>query len=66
MGLYVEIMCDVMKEWQEGSGHIHMRCVSHRGDNPQGHTVAEARKQAKRQGWLVVKGYDVCPNCKED
>lgn len=65
MGLYVEVMCDERKEWPEGSHRLNHRCYSDRNDNPQGHTVAEARKAARKQQWLVRGSYTVCPGCVE-
>jgi hypothetical protein len=67
MGLYVEVMCDRRLPWPNGErGHIINRCYSDRNDNPQGHTVAQARKAAKKQGWLIESGgYCVCPNCRK-
>jgi hypothetical protein len=66
MGLYVEVMCDVRKEWPktaEYAGKLRARCESYNSDNPQGHTVAEAKKAAKAAGWKVRGGVTVCPGC---
>ena len=65
MGFYVEVMCDELKDWPANSGHLYNRCTTHRGDNPQGATVGEARKEAKRQGWIVKGDYACCPDCRE-
>ena len=63
MSLYVEIMCDELKEWPENSGHLYNRCTTHRGDNPQGGSIAEAKKEAKLQGWKISGNYACCPDC---
>lgn len=63
MGLYVEIMCDVMKEWPTGTNHLYNRCFSNSGNNAQGHSIKEAVQEARRQGWLIRGLYAVCPNC---
>lgn len=68
MGLYVEVMCDEMKEWPKTppyASKINNRCWSHENANPQGRTVRQARKEAKKQGWTVSGNYACCPACKE-
>lgn len=68
MGLYVEVTCDVRKGWPKVplyEGQIIHRCLSHRSDNPQGGTVADARKAAKKQGWYVEAYYAICPECRK-
>ncbi len=67
MGLYVEVMCDLRLPWPDGwRGHLVNHCYSDRNNNPQGRTPAEARKTARKQGWLVeASGYCVCPNCRK-
>ena len=66
MGLYVEMMCDVRKAWPRTDayrGKLENRCISDRSDNPQGHTIAEARREAKQQGWKLNGDWACCPNC---
>lgn len=66
MSIYVEIMCDELREWPENSGYIYNRCVTNRGDNPQGSTVSDAKKEAKKQGWKVIGNYACCPACLKE
>ncbi|RWK39292.1 hypothetical protein [Mesorhizobium sp.] len=66
MGLYVEIMCDERKNWPgtpEYAGKIEHRCWSNRNDSAQGYSVAQARKEAKKQGWKIIGRYACCPGC---
>jgi hypothetical protein len=65
MGLYVEVMCDERKEWPaDGECRLYHRCLSHNNENPQGPTVAIARQEAKRTGWVIRREYACCPRCK--
>lgn len=66
MALYVEIHCDVMKEGRDPRDILKALCWSHSNNNPQGHSAASTRKQAKREGWKVGPGnYAVCPGCQD-
>lgn len=69
MGLYVEVHCDVRKDGYVKVGPNNSnsyRCWSARSDNAQGRTVAEARSEARKQGWKVGPGNSaVCPGCKK-
>lgn len=67
MSLYVEIMCDVRRmdreHWCRWGRH---RCASNQGDNPDGNSTADARREAKRLGWKVGPGnHAVCPGCQD-
>lgn len=66
MGLYVEVMCDVRLDtgyWQDRPPYNYVTCHSAANNNPQGTTVASARKAAKKAGWLVQGSRTVCPYC---
>lgn len=63
MSIYVEVMCDVRKLWPPNSGHLYNRCVTDRGDNPQGSSIAEAKEEAKCLGWKVKGNHACCPDC---
>lgn len=63
MGLYVEVMCDVRDETPLSVGSIHHRCESHENDNPQGHSIGEARRAARKAKWIVIGNFTCCPNC---
>lgn len=70
MGLYVEVMCDRRLEtgyWQQNPPYGYVRCFSQdNNNNPQGPTIAAARKAARKDGWLVESsGYCVCPYCRK-
>lgn len=64
MGLYVEVMCDLKLSGSKPGNILVHKCISDRGDNPQGYSVASARKDARAQGWKVGPGNKaVCPGC---
>lgn len=65
MALYVEVMCDVRSaEGQDPRDPFAHFCWSDRNDNPQGGNVADAKAEARRQGWHLGRGRRaVCPNC---
>ena len=68
MGLYVEVMCDVRLDtgyWQDTPPYGYVACHSATNDNPQGGSIAEARKAARKGGWLVQGGKTVCPYCRK-
>jgi hypothetical protein len=65
MSLYVEVMCDERLPWPSHyRGMLRNRCLTDRGDNPQGPNVKAARAAAREQGWKLDKdGYACCPKC---
>jgi hypothetical protein len=63
MGLYVEVMCDVRDETPLPGNALDHRCASHRSDNPQGHSIREARQSARKEGWKLKGGWACCPDC---
>lgn len=67
MGLFVEVMCDERKDWpNDGRFYsLYNRCWTNRNDNPNGRTVQEARKEARRQKWIIKGKYACCPACAD-
>ena len=65
MGLCVEVMCDVKSYKANPSNRLDFLCWSHANNNPQGPSIAIARKEARKQGWKL-KGHRaaVCPGCQ--
>lgn len=64
MGLYVEVMCDARSEGRDPNNILRAICHSNEGENPQGYSVADARKEARRLRWKVGPGRRaVCPGC---
>lgn len=65
MSTYVEVHCDVKKEGRDPASPLHSFCWSDRNDNPQGWSIADAKAEARIQGWKLTKGNRAaCPNCR--
>ncbi len=65
MSIYVEIMCNVRHSGRDPEHVLVAFCWTDRNDNAQGVSVADARREARRQGWKVGPGnYAECPNCR--
>lgn len=64
MGLYVEVMCDIRREGQNPKDILRPICWSDENASPQGPTIAEARKDARNQKWIIGPGARaICPGC---
>ncbi|MBN9434042.1 MAG: hypothetical protein J0I45_16545 [Bosea sp.] len=64
MRLYVEVMCDLRLDGSDPKAPLHFSCITNAGDNPQGRTVSEARKAARKAGWRIgPKHKAICPGC---
>lgn len=54
-----------MREGNHPGDNLRALCWTSGGDNASGYTVAQARKEARRQGWKLGPGNRaVCPGCK--
>jgi hypothetical protein len=59
MGVWKEIRCDGSRNSND--------CYSNLNHGPMGYeSAAELRKMARRQGWLVKGGEEVCPVCRKE
>lgn len=68
MSLYVEIQCDVRNEtgfWLDKPPYNYVRCRSMDNNNAQGVNVVDAKKEARRQKWVVVGKWACCPYCAQ-
>lgn len=67
MSFYVEVMCNERKPWPNTpayAGKIVNRCLSDRGDNPQGRDLKSAAYAAREEGWIIRRPrYACCPPC---
>jgi len=59
MGVWKEIRCDGPRSSPD--------CLSNHNDGPKGYEDARTlRAEARREGWLVAEGEEICPICRAE